>query len=127
MGETLSPAAAAGLTPFVFPRWAGNPSSRCFIPSEETFEPAPAAALPTCPPRQDTALSPSGTPSGAPWVCAALGALPPWGARRGVEGEGRGGLPPWGARPWRPVEAEGVRAAIFDRPGCSRVSHSMRY
>jgi len=38
------------------------------------------------------ALTPSGTPSGAPWVCAALGALHRFGAPKGVEGEGRGGL-----------------------------------
>ena len=42
-----------------------------------------------------TALTPSGTPSGAPWVCT-LGVRRP------------GAVPPGGARPWRPVEAEGA-------------------
>src|SRR3989304_3646016 len=47
--------------------------------------------------------SPSGcalTPSGAPWVCAALGALSPGDARGGGGGEGAEGAdPPAGAAP----------------------------
>src|SRR3990170_3589787 len=48
---------------------------------------------------EDPRPYPFGHPSGAPWVCAALGALPPGGARRGVEGEGRGALSPGDTRP----------------------------
>jgi len=44
-----------------------------------------------------------GHPFGAPWVCAALGALSPGDTRRGAEGEGRGALSPGDTRPWRPV------------------------
>ena len=58
-------------------------------------------------------MPPSGcalTPSGAPWVCAALGALSPGDTRRGVEGEGRGALSPGDTR--RGVEGEARRSAI---------------
>jgi len=63
------------------------------------------------------ALTPSGTPAGAPWVCAALGALSPGDARRGVEAEtlstaGTESVPSH-ARGMRydraPTEREGVR------------------